>query len=173
MFSDTLPELLNANRFIDAQEAASAVLEPKHYQRLSQVATLQPGGQITLTGRRDPFGPRIVEGRVQCTVEMTCQRCLETVTKELEGTIGWGLVFSEVEMQSLDKQFDPVLIVEGQLRLREAVEDELLLLLPMMPMHASCDSGWKPQAEDEYDAPRAERESPFSVLSQLKNEQGS
>jgi hypothetical protein len=39
MFSDTLPELLNANRFIDAQEAATAVLEPKHYQRLSQVAT--------------------------------------------------------------------------------------------------------------------------------------
>jgi Predicted metal-binding, possibly nucleic acid-binding protein len=172
MFSDTLPELLNANRFIDAQEAATAVLEPKHYQRLSQVATLLPGGQITLTGRRDPFGPRVVEGRVKCSVEMICQRCLETVTYELEGMIGWGLVFSELEMQSLDKQFDPILVVEGQLQLREAVEDELMLLLPMMPMHQACDSGWKPQAED-ADASSAERESPFSVLSQLKNEQGS
>jgi uncharacterized protein len=172
MFADTLPERLNANRFIDAQEAATAALEPEHYQRLSQVATLQPGGQITLTGRRDPFGPRVVEGWVQCTVDMTCQRCLQTVSKQIEGAIGWGLVVSDAEMQSLDKQLEPVLIVEGQLNVREAVEDELMLLLPMMPMHDSCDSGWKPQ-EDANDAPEAERVSPFSVLSQLKNEQGS
>jgi uncharacterized protein len=88
----------------------------------------------------------------------------------LEGSVCWGLVFSETEMQSLDKQLDPILIEEGQLLLRQAIEDELVLLLPIMPMHDSCDSGWTPDPEP---GDVSEKESPFAVLASLKNEQGS
>ena len=169
MFSDVLPELLNANRFIDAQEAGSAVLEARHFARFAEAATLQAGGQITLTGRRDPYGPRVIEGHLTCDATVTCQRCLQPMVVELSGEICWGLVFAESEMESLDKAYDPILVMEGQIRLREAVEDELMLLLPMMPMHSACDSGWKP---DET-VSQTERESPFAVLSKLKNDKGS
>jgi len=79
-------------------------------------------------------------------------------------------VFSESEMQSLDQELDPILIEEGQLFLRQAIEDEMVLLLPIMPMHESCDSGWTPDPEP-GDVP--EKESPFAALAALKNEQGS
>jgi uncharacterized protein len=88
----------------------------------------------------------------------------------LEGSVRWGLVFSETEMQSLDKQLDPILIEEGQLLLRQAIEDELVLLLPIMPMHDSCDNGWTPDPEP---GDVSEKGSPFAVLASLKNEQGS
>ena len=170
MFSDTLPEHLNANRFIDAGETLSGILQPEHYKRLAEMATLLPGGTASVTGSRVPYGPRRVVGTLGCDVEMVCQRCLEPVRLRLDGSIAWGLVFSETEMQSLDKALDPILIEDGELLLRQAIEDELVLLLPIMPMHEACDSGWTPDPEP-GDAP--ERESPFAVLTQLKNEQGS
>ncbi len=167
MFSDTLPEHLNANRFIDSGETVTGELEPAHYKRFAEMATLVPGGTVSVTGSKEPYGPRRVSGTVAFEAEMTCQRCLEPVRFPLEGTIAWGLCFSEAEMQSLAKELDPVLIEDGQLRLRQALEDELVLLLPIMPMHESCDSGWTPDPEP-GDAP--EKESPFAVLTQLKNE---
>ena len=170
MFSDTLPEHLNANRFIDAKEEISGPLEPQHYKRFSEMATLLPGGRAKVRGSRDPFGPRVVSGELQCEARMTCQRCLQPVTMTLEGSVRWGLVFPETGMQSLDKQLDPILIEEGQLLLRQAIEDELVLLLPIMPMHDSCDSGWIPDPEPDD---VSEKESPFAVLASLKNEQGS
>ena len=165
MFSDTLPEHLNANRFIEARETLSGTLQPEQYKRLAEMATLKSGGTVTLTGSRDPYGPRKVLGKIACEVEMTCQRCMRPVSLSLAGEIAWGLVFSDAEMQNLDKMLDPVVIEEGELLLRQAIEDELVLLLPIMPMHDACDSGWTPDPEP-GDAP--ERESPFAVLTQLK-----
>ena len=101
---------------------------------------------------------------------MTCQRCLRPVTVTLQGSIHWGLVFSEREMQSLDQELDPILVEEGQLFLRQAIEDELVLLLPIMPTHDSCDNGWTPDPEP---GDVLENKSPFAVLAALKNEQGS
>ena len=73
-------------------------------------------------------------------------------------------------MQSLDEELDPILIEEGQLFLRQAIEDEMVLLLPIMPLHESCDIGWTP---DPKPGDVSEKESPFKVLAALKNEQGS
>jgi uncharacterized protein len=101
---------------------------------------------------------------------MTCQRCLQPVTVTLKGSIHWGLVFSEGEMQGLDQELDPILIEEGQLFLRQAIEDEMVLLLPIIPMHDWCDSGWTPDPEP---GDVSESKSPFAVLAALKNEQGS
>ena len=170
MFSDTLPEHLNANRFIDATDEISGPLEPQHYKRFSEMATLLPGGRATIRGSREQYGPRVVSGELQYEASMTCQRCLQPVTVALEGSIYWGLVFSESEMQSLDQELDPILIEEGQLFLRQAIEDEMVLLLPIMPMHESCDIGWTPDPEP---GDVSEQESPFTVLAALKNEQGS
>ena len=33
----------------------------------------------------------------------------------LEGSIRWGLVFSESEMQGVEKDLDPILVEEGQI----------------------------------------------------------
>lgn len=169
MFSDTLPEHLNANRFVEARESLSGVLQPEHYKRFAEMATLLAGGQVSISGFRDPYGPRKVVGEIRCGVEMTCQRCLQPVRFDLAGPIAWGLVFSEAEMQNLDKALDPILVEDGEFLLRQAIEDELVLLLPIMPMHDTCDSGWTPDPEP---GDASERESPFAVLTQLKNEQG-
>ena len=76
------------------------------------MATLLPGGRATIRGSKEQYGPRVVSGELQCEASMTCQRCLQPVTVPLEGSIRWGLVFSESEMQSLEQGLDPILIEE-------------------------------------------------------------
>ena len=170
MNSDTLPEHLSANRFIDAKGEISGPLDPQHYKRFAEMATLLSGATVVLRGCVEPFGPKVVVGEIQAEAQMTCQRCLKPMTVVLESPIRWGLVFSELEIQSLDNDIDPILVEEGQLHLRQAIEDELVLLLPIMPMHESCNREW---ISDSERVDVSEKKSPFAVLAAFKNEQGS
>ena len=170
MILDTLPEHVNANRFIDAKEEISGHLEPQHYKRFAEMANLAPSAKVVLHGYSEPFGPKVVVGKLEAEAQMICQRCLKPVTVALEGSIRWGLVFSESEMEGLDRDLDPILVEEGQLPLRQAIEDELILLLPIMPTHQSCNSDW---ISDTEPVDVSEKKSPFAVLAALKNEQGS
>ena len=170
MNSDILPEHFSANRFIDAKEEISGPLDPQHYKRFAEIATLSSGANVVLRGYVEPFGPKVVVGELRAKALMTCQRCLKPMTVALEGSIRWGLVFSELEIKGLDKDLDPILVEGGQLPLRQAIEDELVLLLPIMPMHESCNSGW---ISDTESVDVSEKKSPFAVLAALKNEQGS
>jgi uncharacterized protein len=169
MFSETLPERLSAVRFVDAGERLAGALEPAHYKRLAEIATLLPGGTAELQGSQDPFGPRVVRGTLQCEVRLTCQRCLQPVDVALSGDILWGLVRDEKAAGQLDRKLDPIVLDDGELWLRQAIEDELLLLVPIMPTHDMCDTGWTSDPEPDL-APA--RVSPFGVLSALKTEQG-
>jgi uncharacterized protein len=170
MISDTLPEHLSANRFIDATEEISGPLDPRDYKRFAEMATLSSGARVSLRGYREPYGPKLVVGELHAEAQMTCRRCLKPVTVALEGSIRWGLVFSESEMQDLDKGLDPILVEEGRLPLRQAIEDELVLLLPIIPAHESCNSEW---ISDTESVDVSENKSPFAVLAALKNQQGS
>ena len=134
------------------------------------MATLSSGAKVTLRGYGEPYGSKVIVGELQAEVQMICRRCLKPVTVLLESSIRWGLVFSESEMQDLDKDLDPVLVEEGQIPLRQAIEDELVLLLPIMPTHESCNSDW---ISDTESVDISENKSPFAVLAALKNEQGS
>ena len=170
MILDTLPEHLSANRFIEAKEEISGTLDPEHYKRFAEMATLASGAKVALLGYTEPYGSKVIVGELQAEVQMTCRRCLKPVTVVLKSSIRWGLVFSESEMQNLDKDMDPILVEEGQVPLRQAIEDELVLLLPIMPTHESCESEWMSDSES---VDVSENKSPFAVLAALKNESGS
>ena len=170
MISDTLPEHLSANRFLDGTEEISGPLDPQDYKRFAEMATLASGAKVALRGFREPYGSKVIVGELQAEAQMTCRRCLKPVTVALESSIRWGLVFSESEMHDLEKDMDPILVDEGQIPLRQAIEDELVLLLPIMPTHESCKSEWIPDTES---VDISENKSPFAVLAALKNEQGS
>ena len=44
MFSEPIPERVSAVRFVDEGERLAGALDPAHYKRLAEIATLLPGG---------------------------------------------------------------------------------------------------------------------------------
>ncbi len=113
----------------------------------------------------------LLHGTLHAGLHVTCQRCLQGMDLALEAEPWFILAKSDASREALGEEAD-VLVADKPLSLSGLVEDELLLALPMVPMHeiSKCparvyvatgtDSGLK-QAEEE-------KKSPFSVLSRLK-----
>ena len=75
----------------------------------------------------------------QAPVWLTCQRCLQPMAVDLALERRLRFVHGESQAEALDAESDDdVLALPRWLDLRELVEDELLLGLPLVPRHETC-----------------------------------
>jgi len=111
-----------------------------------------------------------IEGWASAAVELCCQRCLGNYVENLSADLRLVLVQTEAESERLAPEFDPLLDTGGPIRIVDLIEDELILALPIIPMHESEDcggSGAEAEPEGRAEA-QTERENPFAVLAKLK-----
>ncbi|MEK8049905.1 DUF177 domain-containing protein [Ideonella sp. DXS22W] len=103
-------------------------------------------------------------------VWLTCQRCLQPFEVPLSLSRRIRFVRGESQAEALDAESeDDVLALSRSLDLRELVEDELLLDLPIVPRHAVCPQPLPTGSPaDEAGEAASPRENPFAVLRQLK-----
>ncbi len=78
-------------------------------------------------------GLYLVHGPVSASVRATCQRCLGPMTLDLAAEMRLILLRSG-EREDLEQEGE-ALVIEGPVSLVELVEDELLLGMPMIPIH--------------------------------------
>ena len=110
----------------------------------------------------------------QAPVWLTCQRCLQPFELPLAFERRLRFVHGEAEAEALDAESeDDVLALSRSLDLRELVEDELLLALPIVPRHDQCPQPL-PMAvgADEVEEDLPERPHPFAALQALKSRKG-
>ena len=112
------------------------------------------------------------------TVPLTCQRCMGMVVTPV-GVDQWYrfVATEEIAMAEDDESEEDLLVMEPQFDLLAVLEDELLMALPLVPMHEDCptpvvlSTGETEmfQADEAGEAPLAgEKPNPFAVLAQLK-----
>ncbi len=108
-----------------------------------------------------------VEGRVRVDLPVQCQRCMGDFDFTVDSTFHLGIVQTEEQAASLPTNLDPLFVVNDESRLLEVIEDELILVLPIVPMHEG--GGCQPKPV-EQPAPTAapKRENPFLALKKLK-----
>ncbi|HEX9802021.1 MAG TPA: YceD family protein [Gammaproteobacteria bacterium] len=123
----------------------------------------------------DNEGIRFMRGRIQAEVSLECQRCLETLRFPIDGEFSLAMVRSTVEAEALPSHYEPLLVEGEPLFLRDIIEDELLLALPIVPMHEPDDCPVGTAAEQAAGGMRkdngtAEKANPFAVLANLKKD---
>lgn len=102
-------------------------------------------------------------------VPLTCQRCLNPVPTELEIAQDFRFVVDEATALAEDDESQEDLLVLSQgFDLLELIEDELLMALPLVPMHEACMSEHAPTSEDSPAADSGGKPNPFAVLATLK-----
>lgn len=105
----------------------------------------------------------------QAQVQLTCQRCLKPVREDLAVSRWFRFVKDEDMAAELDMDSDDdVLALARHLNLRELVEDELLLELPVVPRHDECPEPLPHANVEEDETPEEERPNPFAALAALK-----
>lgn len=116
------------------------------------------------------------------TVWLPCQRCLQPMAWPLQVERRLRFVRTEAEAEALDAELeDDVLSLARALDLRELVEDELLLDLPLVPRHEggcpqplplsdalAVPEGLDPEALADAANDGGEKPNPFAVLAQLR-----
>lgn len=104
------------------------------------------------------------------TLTLTCQRCMGPVESPVAVDQWYRFVATEdIAMAEDDNAEEDLLVMEPQFDLLAVLEDELLMALPVVPMHEQCPVVPQLRAGEldaTDDAPK--KPSPFAVLAQLK-----
>ena len=118
----------------------------------------------------DEQGRPIVQGTIAAGLTLRCQRCLEPMVVSLELPVRLALVQSEAEEQNLPPGFEALMVGERPIPLAQIVEDELILGLPLVPMHP--EQACKVVKDYGVDAGEGADQSanPFGVLATLKRD---
>jgi uncharacterized protein len=89
-------------------------------------------GRVELSRERGVAMAHVV---VQASLPLVCQRCLRPVHVEVESESRVALVADFAAADRLDSDVEPVMLEEGRVVLRDLVEEELLLAVPLVPRH--------------------------------------
>lgn len=126
-------------------------------------------GQVMVDLRFDTSenGVSSVSGQLHALVQMRCQRCLEPMDVSLD--VAPVLLLRRMDEVAAQQEDPETLLVQGPLRLRDLVEDELLLALPMLPRHAveQCSAAQYVARSDAKETP-AQANHPFAQLGKWK-----
>ena len=140
-------------------------------QSMARLAYLlkSSGGQVAVTLEAGIKENRnYIVGHLETDVRMTCQRCMESVELPLALNFRLVPVHSEAETAHLPDDFEPLLVSGRTVLLSDLVEDELILALPLIPVHADVGqcraNGY---VLNKTSISPAEKSSPFAVLSTL------
>lgn len=106
-------------------------------------------------------------------VPLTCQRCMGPVHAGLHANQWFRFVATEdIAMAEDDQSEEDLLVMEPQFDLLALVEDELLMAMPLVPMHETCPNAPVLSAESDLATPDNSgdhrKPNPFAVLAQIK-----
>jgi len=161
-----LPEIVDAWRMVAAQRIFEGELPLRDMPRLrDSLARAEGVARFQLQFGRDEWGNAFLALEIQAQLPLQCQRTLEVFELPVLLHERLGLIAKEEDEAALPPGFEPLLTADGELRLADVIEDELILALPVVP--------FKPGSEGESEvlwtsSPEDGDANPFAALARLK-----
>ncbi|WP_448564299.1 23S rRNA accumulation protein YceD [Thalassotalea ganghwensis] len=165
-----LPITINPNKSAQQRAVCDGVFKLSEMNRLLAVCEdCCEHVHVNVKFDVDELGLVVISGKGSATVSLACQRCNEAFEQHLEIDFKFSPVRDAEAAENLPSYYDAIELDEnGEVDLRELVEDELILAIPLIPRHeltdcqAPADSVWG-ELPEEHDKPN-----PFDVLKKLK-----
>ena len=103
-------------------------------------------------------------------VQLQCQRCLRPVDIAVQTERSFRFVKDEATAAALDDESEEdVLVMEPNFNAHELIEDDLLMALPMVPMHDECPVELKLESATQgFEEANTEKANPFAALASLR-----
>ena len=177
MKHETLPTHLDVKAFAHAARTLAGQAPLSEFQRLIQETQgLGAGNALNWLARGelqiDEAGAEQVwlHLTIDTCLPLTCQRCLGPVDIVVAIQQSFRFCDSEEAAAAQDAEAEEdVLVLSPAFDLRELIEDEVLMALPLVPRHETCPVDVKLAVVDPaFDAALVEKSQPFAVLAKLK-----
>lgn len=150
---------IDGPRFAKVREAVTGTLAIRDLPRLAEMGCEAATLQYAVRGGEDADGRAALTVEVSGVVRLACQRCLDALELPVSVASVLELADSEAEIDAAEDERDRVL-ASRSMDVAALIEDEVILALPMIPMHASCETAVAREAGD--------RRSPFAALAGLQ-----
>jgi uncharacterized protein len=134
--SGRLPETVQWDRLTEGGETLRGMLALRGMTRLASCLLDSEGDvDVELEFGIDAQQIRYLRGHLRATLRLVCQRCLQPLSCPLDIDVCLGLLLSEEEMERLPQRYDPYMFDQRTVALKTIIEDELMLALPLVPLH--------------------------------------
>ncbi|NOX08303.1 MAG: hypothetical protein GXP22_02225 [Gammaproteobacteria bacterium] len=170
---DRLPIRFDPVSYTGSKRLINGTLGLKGMDRLGALLANREGGvELELEFGVDTEGVRFAHGYVRGEVQPICQRCLSAMATHIDVSLCVAFVTTEAEIKLLPERYDPYVSGKEEVDLKTLVEDEIILALPDVPLHAAgedcvqIEKGIETNLEPELET--EERVNPFAALAQLK-----
>lgn len=113
-----------------------------------------------------------LKGKAVAELTLICQRCMTQLITKVTVEFCFSPCRTKTEIDELPDAYDPIECDEiGEIRLQQLIEDELIVSMPIIPMHENenCHLGTKDIAVGKIKAAQQARPNPFAVLKKLKS----
>jgi len=172
MHKENLPQKVDPFRFAENKFNLQGSLTLKDMHRLSASLSSDEGeADVSLAFGVDEQKIRFVRGQVKTCLVLQCQRCLELFNYEINNAFILGFVHSEEDIEALPESYDPVVVKDNEFFIADLIEEELLVSLPIVPMHPVKDCKVKLPFSGSTSI-TVEKENPFKVIESLRTKRG-
>jgi len=147
--------------FASAGKKQQGAFPLSDFPRLRDVLASDAGEvKYEISGERDERGRPSLRLKVDGTLTLQCQRCLEPMEFEVhtDEMLVLAATLSEIHAEPASTESRDRVVAGKDMALRELIEDELILAVPYAPRHEQC------TAAGEEMLGRAEKASPFAGL---------
>lgn len=166
---DRLPEIINPLVFAERRTELKGKLKLSTLTRLNHLL-LDDSGNVEVALFFNKQGRQsFIDGTAKSALVVQCQNCLESVELAIAADIKLGLIITLEQADELPENYEPLLVSDDKMLLKDIVEDELLLALPAFPKHPYACIQLKTNLESAAPEIKPIRsENPFAVLANLK-----
>lgn len=165
-----LPQKVDPFRFAENEIHLEGQMLVSHMDRLRASLCNDTGEiQVSILFDVDEQDIHYMRGQYSAHLMLQCQRCMEPFAYHIAGDFLSGIVHTEEEADQLPKGYDPVIVKEGMLAIQDVIEDELIINLPVVPMHDVKDCKVKlPLSIESAEIAETSKENPFKVIELLR-----
>lgn len=165
-----LPITISPSRSAQRRLVCEGVLKLSDMTRLlAECESASEHVQVSVKFDVDERGLAVMSGTASTSVALTCQRCNGPFEEELKVEFTFSPAKNAEAAENIPSYYDVVELDEnGEVNLLELMEEELILMIPLIPRHelkdcpADADTVWGELPEE------VEQPNPFEVLKQLK-----
>ncbi len=119
----------------------------------------------------------LMSGKVETELQQLCQRCMGAMTTSVNFEFELALVRSEAEMEMLPEGYEATLVEETPTMLSDLIEDEILLVMPVVAKHPQQECPVDVESHNVYEQGETEtntedvrQDNPFDILANLKKD---
>ena len=163
--NNVLPDQLKLFKFAKKEVSLTGQYRITDFPRISEITSRKTGNiDVDLSFYLENDKTPCVDGIIKLDIVLLCQRWLEELYIALNVNITIAFVKHEQQAEGLDLHYEIYVTENDELTTIDLISDEILLSIPMVPMHDyDCI-----KEINEQEIVEGKSENPFAILKKIK-----